>query len=245
MKNIHGLILAIGLGIAATILNFAYLNMRSGKDPTYFVAIAEGVTIAPNERLTEEHFTRVGIPESNVGNLAEVAVQYKDLATVLGMPAWRRLDEGALLLLDDLRTAPQELKLEPNERAMFVAVTSREFVPKLVAPGSEIDFVFTEPTPTLADPDAPSSGPSPPSETIGPFKILALGNRLGSSAVHRASKAPQVQENVLTIRVEVDEDTHQLNEKAQNLRSLLDRAVSDRGMSMSILLRPKNPEQPL
>ena len=39
-----------------------------------------------------------------------------------------------------------------------------------------------------------------PIETIGPFKILALGNRLGSPEVMRAAKMPQLQENVLAIR---------------------------------------------
>ena len=50
--------------------------------------------------------------------------------------------------------------------------------------------------------DAGAAASSSPIETVGPFTILALGNRLCSPEVMRASKgAQQLQENVLAIRV--------------------------------------------
>jgi hypothetical protein len=160
-------------------------------------------------------------------------------------------------LLEDLKTPPQELKLGENERAMFVPIDSRAFVPKLVAPGCFVDFVSSRsmdpsPTPAVAENPAEPAGPRPvadvaeqpalsgPIDSIGPFEILALGNRLGSSEVSRAYKTSQVQENILTIRVKVDK-TGRLEPKAQALRSLLDRT---QGRGVSILLYPNDAKRP-
>ena len=94
------------------------------------------------------------------------------------------------------------------------SVRGGSFIPSLVTPG--VDWVsFRVPTqapgarpkpvavpglekaPEGEDPPAPLG----PTETIGPFKVLSVGNRLGDAEVMRSAKIPQLQENVLTIRV--------------------------------------------
>ena len=69
---------------------------------------------------------------------------------------------------------------------------------------------------------------------IGPFKVLSLGNRLGSSDVMRAAKMAQVQENVMTILVKVEGD--RLDPKAELLMKVLDRTGSQ---PLSYLLHPR------
>ena len=54
---------------------------------------------------------------------------------------------------------------------------------------------------------------------MGPFKVLSIGNRLGSADVFKAAGMPQQQENVLSISVRAD--GNQLEAKAKKLWDLL------------------------
>lgn len=229
MKGMQGLILAIGLGIAGAMFNWAYLNSRSPDIATEaFVGIKPDATVERGDRLLEEHLEPVYVPRQAVGNLDQFAVLYADLKTVVGMNVWRTLPGGSLLLKDDLKTPPQNLnfgetvKQGVEERAVGIPVDTRTFVPALVNPGDFVSFVTSNgrigvptPAPTESDGDGDSElspTPDPVSrprsddslEIIGPFKVLSLGNRLGSAEVMRAARLPQVQENVMTILVRVE-----------------------------------------
>ena len=145
------------------------------------------------------------------------------------MPVWRTLDsssEGGLLLLQsDLKTPPPELNLGKGERGEFVAVP-RNFDTSHVNPGDKISFrVMTltppgptpAPKPTTADGASTAAGsadlqPKPedqevapqgtgPSEIIGPFVVVSVGNRLGTLEVMKAAKIAPVQQNLLMIRI--------------------------------------------
>jgi len=258
MKPLYGLILAIGLGIAAAIFNFAYLNLRSRDiDKVEFIGVKPGATISRGDRLSwKENLAPVGIPVGSVGNLDSFAIRWEDRQTVEGMNVWRTLSNSALLLRDDLRTPPQELKLGKSERALWIPVNNRRFVPSLIVPGDLVSFIVTKsshrrPTPaawqrpgTDADPaiePEPETSPPPPAgptEVIGPFKILSLGNRLGSAEVMQAAKIRQVQENVMTISAKVDAEGN-LELKAQKLINLLE--AMDFG-GVGVLLHPRSPQ---
>jgi hypothetical protein len=113
-----------------------------------------------------------------------------------------------------LPISADKLDLEEGEDVWWIPVDTRAFVPSLVKPGDMVSFIVSRPVgPTLAVPpgarrpppdeeeDEADKKPAGPVETIGPFKVLALGNRLGDPEVMKAAKQPQVQENVLAIRV--------------------------------------------
>ena len=86
-----------------------------------------------------------------------------------------------------------------------------------------------------ASPPVSSAPPAEgPTEIIGPFKILALGNRLGKTEVMKAAKIPQVQENVIMVSVKVVDN--ELEPKAQKLWGLLQVTGSQQ---MGILLHPR------
>lgn len=92
--------------------------------------------------------------------------------------------------------------------------------------------------PTLAAGSEPAPGPPVVrggSEIIGPFRVLSLGNRLGSLEVMQANHIPQVQENVMTISVQVVGD--ELEPKAKKLWEALCR-TNFRGVG--VLLHPRN-----
>ena len=245
------LAISLSLGVLAAFLNWLYL-MEKGKavSSETFIGIAPGMTVQRGDIFAERHFAKVVIPKNHVGALNEFAIKWNALQSVIGMPANRNYEPGELVVDLDLETAPRELELQgPDERAMWIPVDTRTFVPSLVQPGDSVSFLvssgpsaFEEVEDSGDDPPIPRSGPTPPAaqgkpgqvETIGPFRVLSLGNRLGSAEVMRASGISQQQENVMTISVR--ESAGQLDPKAQKLWSLL-RASGFR--EVGVLLHPR------
>lgn len=266
MKGIQGLILAVGLGIAGAMFNWAYLaNKAQEVEKIEFIAIAPGTVVNRGDRLTEEQLVPLGIPKASEGNLRDFAFLYSTRQTVIGAPVWRALSGGTILLREDLKTPPQELnfgqglKGEGEERAMAVHVEANRFVPSLFMPGDQVSFVFprylaTSPTPAIINtaekpeaskpvepkPASPkSASPAEPgggsmTEIIGPFRILSLGNRLGSPDVMRAAKIPQVQENVLMVAVKVVDN--ELEPKAEKLWRMMQ---THNAQQMGVMLHPR------
>lgn len=243
MKGAYGLVLAIVLGLVGGIFNWAYLENRSSdEEKVAMIGIKPDVEIERGQRLEESQLVPVEIPRRVVGNLKDFAVPYSALPTVVGRPVWRHLAGGSLLLEQDLRTPPQELKIAENERVIWVAVDPRTFVPSLVTPGVLVSFRASAvglPQPTLVDTEvAQGSGSKrprrPSGELIGPFKVLSLGNRLGSSEVLRAARIPQVQENVLAIAVMVDKQGN----LAPDAERLLDVIDQSNAQPLRVILHP-------
>ena len=244
MKNIHGLILAFGMGIAAAMLNWAYLNSEARRVTTVdFIGVKPGVTIGRGERLVEENLVPVPMPESQAADLRDFAILYKDLQTVVPKNVTRTITGGSLLLYDDVKPPPPELTLkkprtpgDEEEVALFIPVDTRTFVPSLVEPGDMVSFLaITEGAPTPAGP-TPAAGSVPPAgtEAIGPFRVLSLGNRLGTADEMKGAHIPQTQENVMTISVTRTAGTFE--PKAEKLLKYL-RSTNFRGMP--IMLHPR------
>jgi len=246
MKPIHGLILAIGLGIAGALFNFAYLAMKARDvEKIEFVAIKADQSVAPGERLTEAVLERVGVPKKWAGNLADYAVPAEAFDTVVGAPVWRMRSGGSLLVNDDLRTPPEVLALGDEYGALGVRV-GRNYPLDLLVPGDQVTFVVNKSLvlrPTLAtsggtdatDPLDPSDGFEDGSTdetsdsaissiggavTVGPFTVLSVGNRLGTIEVMKASKIRPTAPDVITVRVKIDSTGKLLEEKARTLVDL-------------------------
>jgi hypothetical protein len=93
--------------------------------------------------------------------------------------------------------------LAADERVLWIPVDTRTFVPSLVNAGDNVSFIVprvgsTFPTP--AGDETPGKAPAM-TDTIGPFRILALGNRLGSQEVLRAAGQTASQENVMAVAI--------------------------------------------
>jgi Flp pilus assembly protein CpaB len=242
MKSVQGLLIAVVLGLAGASLNWFYLEQRARDvEKVAFIGIKEGAAIHRGDALREDQLVAVEIPRNATGTLKDFAYYYHDLATVVGQSPNRSYVGGELLLRQDMRTPPAELKLAAaDERALSIPVDTSSFVPSLVVPGRKVDFLvgraqsFGVPTP--ADGSSPPAGPPvthDDSEIIGPFRVLSLGNRLGSAEVMQANHIPQVQENVMTISVRVVGE--ELEPKAKKLWEALRRS-NFRGVG--VLLHP-------
>jgi hypothetical protein len=254
MNGTKALAIAAALGVAGAALNWYYLDTKSQQlKKIEFLCIAPGASIQPGERFTEAKLAPLPIPKNNVVNfegqvLRKEAILYSDRATVIGMAAARKFDENEIILRQDLKTPPPALALtKPNERAIFIPVDTRTFVASLVSPGDQVTFVLggapSQPTPAAGgengdsppDENLPIVGPPPNAELIGPFRVLSLGNRLGSAEVHKASGVPQLQENVMAVAVTVEKGD-QLEAKGAKLWKLL-QATGFR--QVGVLLHPR------
>ncbi len=277
MKGIQGLIIAIGLGIAGALFNFAYLYSKSQEaEMEAFVGIGPKATVARGEVLKREHLVPVNIPRRYKGNLADHAYPWAGIESVLDCRVSRTLTANSLLLKADLNPVPLELKFGQNatpgmeERAMGVPVELRRDVPSLVEPGDWVTFIVPNldweiPTPAQEDstnddgsiaaaPGKTESGkvesgktqpakspalkavpawssrraPAGDSELIGRFKVLSMGNRLGSTEDMRANRIPQAQETVMLILVHVKKENGRwtLEAEAKKLQRVLDETNS-------------------
>jgi len=240
MKGVMGLLTAVALGVVGALCNFVYLAQKA-RDLEHidFIGIADEVQINPGDKFKESDLIPISIPRPSVGNLEKAAVLYSDWRTVVGMAATRSYIPGEVILRQDLRTPPPlDIKklLGENERVMWIPVDTRTFVPSLVNPGDLVSFLVPKQIAPALPPPVEGEEPLAPrpqpqiqrggSDILGPFRILALGNRMGSSEVLRAAGQNAQQENVIAIAVEVKNGV-----------------MSDSGQKLSDLLRMTNFQQ--
>lgn len=223
MKGAMGLVVALGLGILGAFCNWFYLAQKSRDlEKVEFIAISDQRLINAGDVFQESDFVPVAIPALNVGKLGLSAYKYSERQTIVGMAAPRAYEPGEILLRLDVRTPPpMDVKrlLVENERVMWIPVDNRTFVAPLVNAGDLVSFIVPKlsgPTPARVDPDELAGGPT---EILGPYRILALGNRLGSAEVMKAAGLAPAQENVMAVAVKVVDG--KLDENGRKLSDLL------------------------
>src|SRR5437870_9148676 len=247
------LVVAAVLGVVGALVNWIYLDGKSKQlEKIEFLSIAPGAALTPGEKFTDDKLAPLAIPKDNVSKeLFKEALRYADRQTVVGMPAAYYFESGAIVLRQRLKTPPPTMNFRnENERAMWIPVDTRSFVPALVNPGDMVSFIvgglpgsrmpMETPSGPAADGSDPSPSPTPAippgatTQTIGPFRVLAVGNRLGSADVLKAAGAAQLQENVIAIAVTVQGD--QPEPKAARLALLL---RSGGTQQAGVLLHPR------
>lgn len=221
------------------------------------------VLIARGDRLLKSDLKRVPVPKRRVGEISNFAVPWSEGAckAVEGERVWRAISEPRLLLSDDVKTLPPELDLREGEAAIGVPIDTRTSTPSLIQPGQLVSFIISSARGGLtadagsanlvsgfnpsqpgnaelddADADKPVKPPGA-TVTIGPFRVLSLGNRLGSTDVMRAARERQVQENVMLIAVKVTKNG-ELDEK--NAQRLVDMLYATNFRQVGIMLLPRN-----
>ena len=245
MKGFNGLILGLGIGVAAALFNWAYVTRATGSVETVaFFGIARDRNVEAGQILADEDLVPVPLPAAMARRLKGFAFVYPDdRATVVGMRTPRPVPGGSILLVDDLRPPPPKLVFggqpagNEEEIAMFIPIDTRTIVTSLLEPGDTVSFIISAATPAetavsgeTEPPNAPQGLLPPPAgaqaapagspRIVGKFKLLAIGNRLSNLDIHRAYQLPQSQENVLTISVRLVGG--RLEPKAEQLWNLLE-----------------------
>lgn len=261
MKGAAGIIVAVLLGMLGAALNYVYLDNRTRHVKTVsFIGVRPDVKLKVGDPLKESDLTPVPIPEMHAGNLKDFVYLWQDLDTVKGIRAIHPYQGGELLRREDYRTPPPELKLTKGQLLVWIAVDSRSFVPDLVNPRDRVTFVVptvrgpaplaTSTIPSSEPPTPGKPGPIPAPDTsaaaqgnpnvelVGPFEIAAVGNRLGSAEVSRATMGRSVSDFELGILVrnEGTDAAPRMDSKAMRLIELSRRAGNQ---GIGIVLHPR------
>jgi hypothetical protein len=249
MKSVHGLVVALALGIVGAMLNWFYLDQRSRDvvEKVGFIGVKEGVTVRRGDPLREDQLVQVEVPRKWVGQLQNTAYYWKDLATVVGQSPKEDKLGGELLMRQDLKTPPREFKLGPDQFAYGVPVDTGSTVTQMIDPGQLVSFIVGKSPQAMSQPtpaEGADGGPLTPipdpsnrnsmSEIIGPFKVLSLGNRLGSVDVMQANHISPQQENVIMVALQLQGG--QLDAKASKLVEALQQSGNRR---VGVLVHPR------
>ena len=219
MKGIPGLIIAATLAIAGGICNWLYIARQADRYERESFVVVRIDQIRAGETFKRQDFDKVEIPKNNLGNLEKIAVRWQDLSTVVGQSAVKDFVRDQLILQDDLKTPPQEnlnRKIGPDERVVWLPVDPRSFNPQHVNPGDMVSFrvppsMEGDPTPAAVGADEKPVL----EEILGPFRILALGNRKGSPETARLAGQRFGSENVMAVSVRIIGT--QLEDKAKRI----------------------------
>jgi len=190
MKGFTGLVIAGILGLAGAICNWLYLQQATDSlERVSFIAIKDGVTLNIGDLIQEEHLQKVDFPRGGVGHLDSVAPQWSARAAVIGQRANHLYSGGDLILEMDLQTpAQQQLAktLQPNEVAFWVPIDPRSVVAEQINPGDLVSFEI-------------AGSNKSPGQILGPFRVMAIGNRREPINVQQAFRGRTGSETTLTI----------------------------------------------
>ena len=196
MKGIQGLIVAIVLGLVGLAFNWYYLSKSRDFAHVSFIGVKKSASIRRGTPLSKSHLEKISIPKEYVGNLRRYALVWSDIDAIAGRKAIRDYEEGGLLLRNDFRTAPNELRLIGGETAISVPIDPRTTNTSQIVPG-ETRVSFYMPIQQL-------KRPTPTSEEnkrwIGPFEVLAVGNRMGSTDIIDSRVSRNNNENRVTLK---------------------------------------------
>jgi hypothetical protein len=192
MKGIQGLIIAIVLGVVGFGFNMYYLNTSRNFEHDAFIGVNKNASVKRGTPLAKSHLEMITIPKEFVGNLKEYALPWTDLDAIMGRTSIRDYQRGDLLLRNDFRTAPDELRLVGGETAISVPIDTRTTITSQIIPGdTRVSFYLAEVAnkPGTVDPG-----------WLGPFDVLAVGNRMGSTDVDNGRRNRGGSENMLTLK---------------------------------------------
>ena len=224
MKGLFGIWIALLLGVAGAFCNWFYLAQESRRfEKVDFIAVGDN-PINAGDKFTKSSFHRLSIPALNAGQLEKTAVKYEAIDSVVGLTATRSLLPNQVLLTQDLvQPPPPDLKqnLGPDELAMFVPLDTRAVVPSLLKAGDFVSFIVPgppkAPTPAASPAEAPAATP-PRYRVIGPYRILAMGNRFGAADRQKAAGGGTIQESMMSVAVTVKDG--RLDKKGEELEEV-------------------------
>jgi len=242
MKGMQGLFIAACLGIIGAVCNWFYLMRLADKtERIAFVGIKSDVNVSAGQKFKASDFMMVEIPLNRLGNLDKAAVRWAAVESVKGFPANKEYFGGELLLQQELKTPAKEdlnKMIISGERVIWLPVDSRTFNPAHVNPGDLVSFRVPDVVarPALANATEPGAAVS---EIIGPFRILALGNRKGRREISRAAGVAVGAENVIAISVKTTDNETKLDAMGQRLSEVLQKTNFQ---GVQLMLHPSDEE---
>ena len=224
MKGAQGIMIAVAMGVVGFVCNWLYLEREASRvELVSFVGVSQPADVKRGDVIQSDDLVPISMPKSHESQLAQVAVLWDQRDLVIGQKAARDLavsGEAELVMHRDLTTpAIKDINelIADNERVMWLPVDSRTFNPQHVDPGDQVSFRIPE--------FGKGASRSQPTEAggkiLGPFRILALGNRKGRRDVRQAAGLASGAENVIAVAVKVKNPDGKLEPQAETLAGIL------------------------
>ena len=224
MKGAQGIMIAVAMGVVGFVCNWLYLEREASRvELVSFVGVSQPADVKRGDVIQSDDLVPISMPKSHESQLAQVAVLWDQRDLVIGQKAARDLavsGEAELVMHRDLTTpAIKDINelIADNERVMWLPVASRTFTPQHVDPGDQVSFRIPE--------FGKGASRSQPTEAggkiLGPFRILALGNRKGRRDVRQAAGLAAGAENVIAVAVKVENPDGKLEPRAETLAGIL------------------------
>lgn len=203
LNHWHQLGLSLAVGVLAVVLNLSVVKSTS---PTseFVIALHD---LAPGQRLTDSDLGRVRI-SGDVDGIAASAIPYKDRAVLYQSPVTRPLRASELILYRDVVPNQLELQAGEGERPIQISMSGTAYVDSMVRVGQMVGFYLLTP-PKHGETEAAAK-----LEYIGPFRILAVGERVSENQDHARSGGYQ---RILTIAARIVPGTNRLQEPPARL----------------------------
>lgn len=163
--------LPLALGMLAAAMNWAATTSKLA--PYACVRLASDVEFG--EPLRQDMFERVEI-SGDLLNLPDTFVPWRERSLLYGYPSPRSFTKGDLVLLRDAEPQKNVLPTQPGELPMSISLGSMTVVPEFIQVGQQVSF-FVGKEPSRSAETAVSQETRAVARQIGPFRVLAVGNR--------------------------------------------------------------------
>lgn len=176
MKNLGNLLIPLGVGTLAFVLNWMAVQPQLGRD---FVTVNEDAPL--DKPLDESQLTPFKIVGSDFDTLRKTLVPWEERAAVLGLPVRRDLRNGDFVFWQDVRYLSADFLPGPDEIALHVSLEGVDYEPSLLKVGNQIGLVVPltaqQSEASLSNPATVPVELSSRFEEVGPFRILSVGGR--------------------------------------------------------------------
>jgi hypothetical protein len=214
------LALPVGLGVVAAVVNWATVSAKL--QPEAFVAV--NVNLAAGQPVRPADLAKIEL-SGDLGSLREAAIPWEHRAAVYHRAVPRDLVAGDIVLWRDATALLDELPRDGEDK-LSIPLSDIPFIPRFILVGQEVGFWIAgaeeeiSPPPDASDEDLSGAAVTPKGEYVGPFRVLAVGERATPGEPSANDVRGRVNQ-VLTIAVKLDPQTRRLDEKTQHLLSLL------------------------
>ncbi|MCE9606392.1 MAG: hypothetical protein K8U03_15965 [Planctomycetia bacterium] len=203
MKKLTQLMIPLGLGIAAFVMNWMAVQPQLGRE---FVVASGAIEI--DQPLKEGNLSRFKIVGENFDRLKQTLVPWEERAALLGLPVQRRLQAGDVLFWQDVRYVAADFLTEPDEIPLHVSLEGVDYEPNLLKVGNQVGLIVPSMPAASADatPSAGATSTGPTQyEELGPFRILSIGLRTEAAPNEDAkSSAQRGNVRILTLAMKTD-----------------------------------------
>ncbi|MGC3968796.1 MAG: hypothetical protein QM775_15940 [Pirellulales bacterium] len=204
MKNLGKLLIPLGLGALAFVLNWLAVQPQLGRE---FVVVNEDVTI--DKPLDESQIEPFKIVGADFGRMKQTLVPWEERAAILNLPIRREMRKGDFVFWQDVRYLSADFLAGPDEMPLHVSLEGVDYEPSLLKVGNLVSLIVpANEAPKPVDPSNPANVPVDLNmrfEEIGPFRILSVGSRtLEAPTEADAEATDRGNTNFVTLAVKLD-----------------------------------------